>query len=64
MQKEIARSGGKAVKFINAEWVLDSIKAGRRLTESRYSPLRLTPKGQNSIAGMMRGGVPSNKEQG
>ncbi|KAA8626684.1 hypothetical protein A1F94_001764 [Pyrenophora tritici-repentis] len=62
--QEIARSGGKAVKFINAEWVLDSIKAGRRLTESRYSPLRLTPKGQNSIAGMMRGGVPSNKEQG
>ncbi|KAE8836212.1 hypothetical protein PTNB73_04173 [Pyrenophora teres f. teres] len=63
MQKEIARSGGKAVKFINAEWVLDSIKAGRRLAESRYSPLKLAPKAQNSIAGMVRR-VPLNKEQG
>jgi hypothetical protein len=63
IQKEITRTGGKAVKFINAEWVLDSIKANRRLPESRYSPLKLAPSTQNSIFGMM-GAASSKQEQG
>ncbi|KAF1848559.1 uncharacterized protein K460DRAFT_364558 [Cucurbitaria berberidis CBS 394.84] len=54
IQKEIARSAGKAVKFITAEWVLESIKANRRLPESRFSPLKLAPKTQNSVLNMMR----------
>ncbi|KAF2027923.1 hypothetical protein EK21DRAFT_70945 [Setomelanomma holmii] len=49
IQKEIARTGGKAVKFITAEWVLESIKAERRLPESRFSPLKLAPKSQSSV---------------
>ncbi|KAI4931345.1 hypothetical protein J4E85_003937 [Alternaria conjuncta] len=63
MQKEITRTGGKAVKFINAEWVLDSIKAGRRLPESRYSPLKLAHQSQSSVLGMMRIGATSSKSQ-
>ncbi|RMZ69516.1 brca1 c terminus domain-containing [Pyrenophora seminiperda CCB06] len=63
VQKEIARSSGKTVKFINAKWVLDSIQAGHRLAESRYSPLTLTPKVQNNIVGMMCDNA-SNKERG
>jgi hypothetical protein len=43
--------------------VLDSIKADRRLPESRYSPLKLAPKSQNSVFGMMRASN-SKQEQG
>jgi hypothetical protein len=43
--------------------VLDSIKANRRLPESRYSPLKLAPSTQNSIFGMM-GAASSKQEQG
>ncbi|KAH7091077.1 hypothetical protein FB567DRAFT_545847 [Paraphoma chrysanthemicola] len=51
IQKEIARTGGKSVKFITAEWILESVKADRRLPESRFSPLKFAPKGQNSVFG-------------
>ncbi|KAH7081720.1 hypothetical protein BKA63DRAFT_405543 [Paraphoma chrysanthemicola] len=51
IQKEIAKTGGKAVKFITAEWVLESVKADCRLPESRFSPLKFAPKGQNSVFG-------------
>ena len=101
IQKEIGRTGGKAVKFITAEWyvphpsstnltleasgieswiesghsriqitdicrVVESIKANRRLPESQFSPLKLAPKSQNSVLGMMRAGsgAKSKKEQG
>ncbi|KAH3990181.1 hypothetical protein HBH70_128810 [Parastagonospora nodorum] len=57
IQKEIAQSRGKAVKFITAEWVLESIKANRRLPESRFSPLKLAPQNQNSVSGMLRAGT-------
>ncbi|KAL1794156.1 hypothetical protein ACET3X_007577 [Alternaria dauci] len=63
IQKEITRTGGRAVKFINAEWILDSIKANHRLPESRYSPLKLAPSSQTSIFGMM-GATSSKPEQG
>lgn len=43
--------------------VLESIKANRRLPESRFSPLKLAPKGQNSVFGMARAGR-SNTPQG
>ncbi|KAH7409991.1 hypothetical protein DE146DRAFT_751707 [Phaeosphaeria sp. MPI-PUGE-AT-0046c] len=54
IQKEISKSGGKAVKFVTTEWVLESIKANRRLPESRFSPLKLAPKSQNSVFGVAR----------
>lgn len=54
--KEVTRMGGVAVKYVTAEWVLESIKAGKRLPESRFEAMRLAPKGVNSIAGMFGGG--------
>ncbi|KAF1945638.1 hypothetical protein EJ02DRAFT_338290 [Clathrospora elynae] len=62
MQKEIVRTGGKAVKFVTAEWVLESIKANRCLPESRFSPLKLAHKSQNSIFGMMRAANSKQKQ--
>lgn len=53
IHKEIARTGGKTVKFVTAEWVLESIKAGRRLSESCFLPLKLASKSQNSVLGML-----------
>lgn len=81
IQKEVARTGGKAVKYITVEWlvfpshkvhlsimtgmvksdvtltdicrVLESIKAGHRLPESCFAPLRLAQKTQGSVFGMM-----------
>ncbi|KAF5852685.1 hypothetical protein GGP41_008102 [Bipolaris sorokiniana] len=58
LQKEIVKTGGKTVKFINADWVLDSIKANRRLPESRYSPLKFAPKSQSTIFSTMRARTP------
>ncbi|KAH7349100.1 hypothetical protein BKA66DRAFT_293853 [Pyrenochaeta sp. MPI-SDFR-AT-0127] len=64
IQKEITRTGGKAVKFVTAEWVLESIKADRRLPESRFSPLTLAPKTQNSVLRMMRASsAPKSKQE-
>nr|POE48090.1 hypothetical protein CFP56_01418 [Quercus suber] len=48
LQKEISRTGGKTVKFVGVEWVLDSVKAGKRLPESKYA-LRLAPGGVKSV---------------
>ncbi|KAF2115461.1 hypothetical protein BDV96DRAFT_458604, partial [Lophiotrema nucula] len=52
IQKEIVRTGGKSVKFVTAEWILECIKAGRRVPEARFSTLKLAPKGQISVLGM------------
>ncbi|KZM26765.1 uncharacterized protein EKO05_0000131 [Ascochyta rabiei] len=53
IQKEIARTGGKAVKYVTVNWVLESIKTGRRLPESRFAPLKLAHQNQGSVLGMM-----------
>lgn len=52
IQKEISRIGGNALHFITAEWVTDSVKAGKRLPESRFEAMKLAPKGVNSVASM------------
>ncbi|KAF1984428.1 hypothetical protein K402DRAFT_406105 [Aulographum hederae CBS 113979] len=54
IQKEIARMGGKGVNFVGVEWVIDSIKAGKRLPEARFSNLKLAPKTQGSVMGMFK----------
>lgn len=51
IQKEIAQVRGKGVKFVSAEWVIESVKAGKRLPESRFSGMRLAAKGQGSVLG-------------
>ncbi|KAF9696811.1 hypothetical protein EKO04_005647 [Ascochyta lentis] len=53
IQKEITRTGGKAVKYITVDWVLESIKTGRRLPESRFAPLKLAQQNQGSVLGTM-----------
>ncbi|PYH41858.1 uncharacterized protein BP01DRAFT_348048 [Aspergillus saccharolyticus JOP 1030-1] len=37
IQKEIQRGGWKGVKVVTVQWVLDSIQAGKRLSEARYA---------------------------
>ncbi|KAI1418649.1 hypothetical protein F5Y13DRAFT_149657 [Hypoxylon sp. FL1857] len=55
MQKEIQKVSGCGVKFVGAEWVLESIKAGKRLPEARFSNLKIAPKGQQSVYGLYSG---------
>ncbi|KAI1840624.1 hypothetical protein JX266_013176 [Neoarthrinium moseri] len=52
LQKEIQKLGGCAVKFVGVEWVLESIKAGKRLPETKFAPLKIALKGQQSIFGL------------
>jgi len=52
IQKEIQRVGGKGVKFVGVEWVLESIEAGKRLPEARFAVGEIKPKGVKSVYGM------------
>ncbi|KAI1389766.1 uncharacterized protein F4822DRAFT_212658 [Hypoxylon trugodes] len=52
LQKEIQKVGGCGVKFVGVEWVLESIKAGKRLPEARFSNLKVASKGQQSVYGL------------
>ena len=55
IQKEITRVRGKGIKYVNAAWVIESIKAGKRLPEAPYSNTRLvTPSGQRNVLGMFK----------
>jgi hypothetical protein len=50
LHKEVTRKGGSAVKYVTVEWVLESVKAGRRQPESKFATLSVAPKGVASIA--------------
>ncbi|KAI1762033.1 hypothetical protein GGR53DRAFT_444648 [Hypoxylon sp. FL1150] len=52
LQREIQKVGGCGVKFVGVEWVLDSIKAGKRLPETQFSNLKVALKGQQSVFGL------------
>ncbi|KAI1459270.1 hypothetical protein F4805DRAFT_422145 [Annulohypoxylon moriforme] len=52
LQKEIRKVGGCGVKFVGAEWVIESIKAGKRLPEAKFSNLKIASKGQQSVYGL------------
>jgi hypothetical protein len=52
LQREIAKTGGAAVKYVGVEWVLESIKAGKRLPEARFAHLKMASKGQQSVYGL------------
>ncbi|RYC56962.1 hypothetical protein CHU98_g9250 [Xylaria longipes] len=52
LQKEISKIGGPAVKYVGVQWVLESIKAGRRLPEVRFADLKIASKGQQSVYGL------------
>ncbi|KAF2457637.1 hypothetical protein BDY21DRAFT_285734 [Lineolata rhizophorae] len=49
LQKEITRVGGKGIKFVGVDWVLESVKAGKRLSEGRFSVLKIAPERQRSV---------------
>ncbi|KAK4164803.1 hypothetical protein QBC43DRAFT_43010 [Cladorrhinum sp. PSN259] len=51
IEKEIRRVGGCGVKYVGVEWVLESLKAGKRQPETRYSNLKIAPRGQQSVFG-------------
>ncbi|TGJ79770.1 hypothetical protein E0Z10_g8996 [Xylaria hypoxylon] len=52
LQREISKIGGPAVKFVGVQWVLESIKAGKRLPEARYADLKIASKRQQSVYGL------------
>ena len=56
IEKEITTVGGKGIKFVTVQWVLDSIDKGIRQPEARYSPSKLRNKiggsGQASVRSM------------
>ncbi|XXH03531.1 hypothetical protein Hte_009936 [Hypoxylon texense] len=63
LQREIQRVGGRGVKFIGVEWVLESIKAGKRLPETQFSNLKVATKAQQSVFGLYsKDRVPGEKE--
>ena len=52
IQKEIARrrtAGGKGVRFVGAQWVIDSVRKGRRMGEAGYENVKLGGAGQGSV---------------
>ncbi|CAI4215181.1 unnamed protein product [Parascedosporium putredinis] len=52
MEREIRRVGGCGIKYVGVEWVLGSLKAGVRLSEARFSNLKIAQSGQQSVFGL------------
>ncbi|KAK3327332.1 hypothetical protein B0T19DRAFT_400210 [Cercophora scortea] len=51
LEREIRRVGGCGVKYVGVEWILESIKAGKRLPEARFANLKVAARGQQSVLG-------------
>lgn len=65
IQKEITTTRGKGIKFVGVEWVLESVKAGKRLPEARFGDLKMVLKGQGSVLGAFGGdGLSKKHEEG
>ncbi|KAG8158617.1 hypothetical protein KVR01_011739 [Diaporthe batatas] len=58
LEKEIRRVGGCGVKYVGVEWVLESVKAGRRLPEARFANLKVAPRKQPSVYGAFSKAAP------
>ncbi|MCJ1248791.1 hypothetical protein MMC30_006011 [Trapelia coarctata] len=56
IQKEIKRVGGCGVKYVSVEWVLESLKAGKRLAEAGVAGVSTAPAGVKSVYGMFKKG--------
>lgn len=54
IEKEIQRVRGCGVKFVNVEWVLDSLGAGKKLPEHKYEGVKTAPRGVSSVVGMFK----------
>ncbi|KAI9885771.1 MAG: hypothetical protein M1823_002449 [Watsoniomyces obsoletus] len=55
LHKEIQRVGGRAIKYVTVEWVLESLRCGKRVAETSYSSAvqMATARTQKNIANMM-----------
>ncbi|KAL8358610.1 hypothetical protein RB598_003055 [Gaeumannomyces tritici] len=51
LEREILRTRGCGIKYVDVHWVLESVKAGRRLPEAGFSSLKIAPSGQQSVYG-------------
>jgi len=56
IQKEINRLGGCGVKYVSVEWVLESVKAGKRLAEAGFVGVSTAPAGVRSVFGIFKKG--------
>lgn len=56
IQQEVDKIRGKSVKYIGVEWLLESIKAGKRLPEARFasSGVSTSGPGVKSVYGMFK----------
>ncbi|KAG9649341.1 hypothetical protein KCU64_g9470, partial [Aureobasidium melanogenum] len=52
MQKEITKIGGKNVKFVTVEWVVESVANGKRAPEQKFEAVRLALKGTGRVEQM------------
>lgn len=52
IQKEVSRKAGNSLKFVTADWVIESIKAGKRLPEGSFEAMGFRPVGVGGIGGM------------
>jgi hypothetical protein len=52
LQREVSKIGGPAVKFVGVQWVLESIKVGKRLPEARFADLKIASRCQQSVYGL------------
>lgn len=58
IQKEVAKVRGKGAKFLGAQWVIDSVKAGKRVAEAGYENVKLGGARQGSVFERFRIGKP------
>lgn len=62
LHKEVTRKAGQAVKYVTAEWVLESVNAGKRQPESKFAALSVAPKDVMSAARMFQKAEPKEKK--
>ncbi|KAM0287475.1 hypothetical protein ACHAQH_000428 [Verticillium albo-atrum] len=49
LEREIKKVGGCTVQYVSAEWVLESLDAGKRLPEARFAGLNVAREGQRGV---------------
>ena len=64
IEREIRRVRGAGVKFVRVEWVVESVRAGRRLSEAGFEGVRVAPGGVGSVYGLFRRGKGGGGEGG
>ncbi|KAK1821943.1 hypothetical protein LTR12_003639 [Friedmanniomyces endolithicus] len=57
IHKEVTRKLGRgdSVKYVSVDWVVESVKALKRLPESRFEGVRVAPMGVGNVASLLGG---------